>query len=303
MLPQILQPPQYGTAVAALSIDGLGICCFNRRDKIWEIAFLREEKHQLMLGIKEVDRAGKIIKDVGTFGPLGPSKLIQFSVDNFSDVHLNDFPQGFFRAAPGFSRDGDENYDFRWIVDFVEKNGGFKKLKKPAFVVTIVRIPNALFYTKRVTTDSVLIAPDDSTDPEKDGTVLGRTNEVVGAALYAKPISTGQKFIHIQHAQDTTTTPEPLVDPLPQVPGHLYEISLTNLDTTKARADRAFVGKNYVKGDFQKFYEIMDCVNSTKLAIFAPPRGGIRSVDGDCHVGGAGGGGTGPDSLMDLITP
>ena len=301
MLPQILQPSEYGTPVAAFSIDGLGICHFNRNSKAWEIAFLRDG-HQLAVKVKEVDRDGKIIRDV-TPNPIpinATSKHIRFFVNNASVAHFADFPQGQFRAAPAFSRSGDESFDFRWVVDFVGRevpNGDFRRFENSGVGLTIATIEKALFYTKRVTSDSVIVAPNASTDPEHDGRLLGRTNEVVGAAVYAAQPGT----IHLEYAA-TASTPASEILTLPYVAGHLYEISLTNVDENKYEPVRALVG-NYVKGDFQNFYKIIGVTGPNTYAIFAPPRSSLRSVDGDCHLGGLGGDCGGGDSLLPLIGP
>src|SRR5436190_13809363 len=106
MLPRILQPPQYGTPVADLIIDGLALCCFNRDQKKWEIAFLRDG-HAFEVMVKKLDRSGKIT-DQGGPRLVKNSRLIEILVSNGSAAHFGDFPRGFFKTSPPFSRSDDE---------------------------------------------------------------------------------------------------------------------------------------------------------------------------------------------------
>lgn len=299
MLPQILRLPEYGTPVAALTFDGLGICSFNNSLKAWEVAFIRDAEHELTVKVREVDHAGKIIRDMNRIPIDASRRLIKLSVDNGSVAHFTQFNKGFFRtpsASP--SRLGDDNYDFRWVIDFIGRevlNGNFRTFNKQ-MAVTIVTVPNALFYTQRVTTDSVILAPEGTERPE-DFPVFGRTNELIGAAIYARPPG----MIKLEYAMPNgTPTGSVTEDPLPQVDGHIYEISFMNMDD-EGRS-RKVVG-SYAEGDFHRLYNIIGVTGARKYSLFAPRRYHLLSEEGDCHMGGAGHDGGNLPSLMELIMP
>ena len=305
MLPQVLQPPEYGTPVAELSIDGLGLCCFNSSLREWEVAFLRDSGHNLEIKVKEVDRQGKIIREFPNPPvPRGDNgSIIRLSVDNSSGTHLNDFEKGLFKALPRFSRTGDDSYDFRWTIDFVGRNmphGNFNglitKAENPGRVnVTIVTIPNALFYTKRVTQDSVILALENVPLPE-NSPVFGRTNEVVGGAVYA----TTQGAIRLEYVGGSSSIPTVTL-PQPATAENLYEISLTNMDVSKLETSRArnVIG-GYVEGDFKNYYNVIK-VTGQRHTLHAPHRGLARAIDGDCHIEGAGHDGGSTGTLMPLL--
>ncbi|HMG76633.1 MAG TPA: hypothetical protein VK582_24365 [Pyrinomonadaceae bacterium] len=300
MLPQILQAPEYGTPVAALSIDGLGICCFNPYRQ-WEVAFLRYG-HEFLVTVRKINQSGRIL-DQSPATRVNDLSLVEILVDDGSEAHFDDFPKGFFKAAPGFSRSDDESYDFRWAIDVAGsevRHGsflGFVESSQRASV-TIVTVPNALFYTKRVTQESVIFAPTPS--PAENGLVLGRTNEVIGAAIYASSAAEGGQIL-IRYAESGHAVLANF--PMPYEEGIIYDISLTNMDQrgTKLDGSRALSGA-YTHGDFDRFYDVIN-VSGPKQQIFAPPKSILRTDDGDCHT--VGGGFTGDDlpSLMPLIEP
>ncbi len=300
MIPQCLQPPEYRTPVAALTIDGLGLCCFgkNYSPKKWQVAFLRDSGHELEIKIRQVNRQGRVIKYFDRVVVPRNKHLIRFYVAGGSDAHYDDFGHGYYKTQTTFSRDGDNSYDFRWALDFVSTevpHGNFVKLIKksdhPGRVdVTIVSIPNALFYTKSVTDDSVVVAADPNGPSQ--GTVLGRTNAEVGAVIYSA--TPGE--IQLKYDDGTPV----LTHPLPYVPDHLYEISLTNMDSAKLGTYKErILPDNYVTGDFHYYYEVIE-MSGPKHKLFAPRRPVYhRAIDGDCHIGRV----SLADGLMDLITP
>lgn len=295
MLPQVLQPPEYGTPVAELLIDGLCICCFNRSLMEWEIAFLRDSRHEMEIKIRKVDLEGRVLGEAQLQTPPVDSKLIRLTLDNGSVAHFDDFEKGFFKALPRFSRAaGDDSYDYRWVFDFVGReapHGNFRRFVKDKVKVTIVTIPNALFFTKRVTKDSVILTLRDG-EPE-DGYVLGRTNHTVGAAIYA----TSPGNIRLDHVGGGSL----LEVPLPHGPEYLYEISLTNMDITQPEFSpaRRTLGE-YVEGDFKTYYQVLE-VTGAEHTLFAPRRGPHGVIDGDCHAEGVGHNGGNIDTLMPLI--
>lgn len=316
MLPQVLQPVRFNTPVAEIILDGLGICHFkqNANPREWQVAFLRKG-HRLVIGIKQLDAEGRIVDTI-----LLPTlidarvKHLRWVVSNPSDVHLGagEFPDGFFRDQSNFPginerKTRDDSYDYRWVIDLVNEvphqfNGLLTEGQRPQEdKVTIISIPLALFYTKRVTPDSAILARHDQT--AQQGAVLGRTNELVGAALYSTQPGATIQLMDVVAGQPLQNFPS-----LPAAPGRLYEISIFNLDE-RARGkldDRPRdVTQGYVRGDLHLYYDVMSVPETTRHQLFAPSRSGTRAIDGDCHVGGAGHtGGDAPNfDLLTLIQP
>jgi hypothetical protein len=305
MLPQVLQKDEYGTPVAALSLDGLLVTCFNRDSKNWEIALIRGG-HELELVARSVNlKTGEIVAQ-SAFGPIREdAKLIQFKVTRGSENHLKEFERGyfFFKDKPRFDRTKeDDSIDYRWVVDAMTDipHGNFVEVKKPKDeVITLVTVPNALFYTKRVTQDTVFFAPDGS-DPANDPAkfIFGRMNELIGAALYASD----PHDIEITYAD----TGEPVFPdfPMPFKDGFFYDISLMNRDPQGGGATHASVGAAYSEGDFLEMYELFKFDTDKKFQVFAPLAvdDNANSDEVDCHGTDVGSkGGTAPNSLMSLI--
>ena len=306
MLPHVLQPRNYGAPVAALTIDGLVISSFNQESRNWESAFLRGA-HNFLIHVKEVDLlTGEIVRESAPT-PVRETDLIKFVVNGGSERHFQDFSQGYFKTKPEFIRlQEDDSYDYRWVVDVTSEipHGEFVDLKRPADDrVTIVTVPNALFYTKRVTQDSVVFTlegsdPTVASDPNRF--VLGRTNELIGAVLYAE----APGGIEINYVD----TGEPVVDfPMPYDAGFFYDISMMNMDLGGENGEGEHAGAGaYVEGDFNQVYKLFDFSTEHKFQIFAPiPPDSLednRTLDGDCHgTGSGGGGGLAPHSLLGLI--
>lgn len=313
MLPHILRPPRYNTPVAALTLDGLGICRFNPATMEWQVAFLRKG-HRLLIGVKKVNLEGRIILSHSPVEVPPLAEHLRLTVSNPSSVHLSasEFPNGFFRDQSNFPsaerKTRDDSYDYRWVMDLInnEVPHQFNRLLRKGErhqddTVTIISIPLALFYTKRVTSDSVILARHDQTSEQ--GFVFGRTNELVGAGLYSMQPAAAVELMDV-----ATGVPLPNFPALPAVVGHVYEISILNLDArVRGKLDalpRDVIG-NYVPGDLHLYYAVMDAPPATRHQLFAPPRSGPRAIDGDCHLGGAGHrGGSFPDlDLMTLIQP
>jgi hypothetical protein len=316
MLPQVLQPARFNTPVAALTLDGLGICHFNRNanPKEWQVAFLRSG-HRLAIGIKQLDPEGRIIDTILPPTPIDPLvKHLRWVVSNPSDVHLgaSEFPDGFFRDQSNFPgaderKMRDDSYDYRWVLDLINEvphqfNGLLGEGRRlPEDRVTIISIPLALFYTRRVTMDSDILARHDQTPQQ--GAVLGRTNELVGAALYSTQPGASIQLIDVATGQPLQNFPS-----LPAAAGRLYEISIFNPDgVPKGELDDRprDVIQSYVRGDLHLYYSVMSVPEVTRHQLFAPSRSGARAIDGDCHLGGAGHNGVSPAGfdLTTLIQP
>ncbi|HEV2915915.1 MAG TPA: hypothetical protein VGX92_21720 [Pyrinomonadaceae bacterium] len=309
MLTEVLRPARYNTPVAALTLDGLGICHFNPDSKEWQVAFLRKG-HRLAIGVKQVSLEGRIIRSFTPIEVDSSVERLRLTVDNPSEVHLgaDEFPDGFFKAQPNFTiedrKTKDDSYDYRWVVDLINEvphqfNRLLRKSERPREdQVTILSIPNALFYTQRVTADSVLLAPEPKGPDDPESFVFGRTNELIGAALYSTQQSAGVTLVN-----EATNEPPPGLPEMPAGAGRLHEISIFNLDGRAGGKlgprPRDLIG-NYVPGDLDLYYTVIDAAPRHQL--FAPPRSGPRAIDGDCHLGGSGHSSSGSLPNFDLMT-
>jgi hypothetical protein len=274
--------------VAYLTIDGLAVCSFNRDDQAWEVAFIRPD-HQFDIVAFHEELTGRIIERQRHGASTLNARLV-LEVENGSQEHYNTYPNGAFILPGNFSRLDEDSRDFRWVIDFVGRevpHGHFIRLKgkdepnRPP--VTVAKIPNSLFYTDAVS-EAVILAPEGA-DPSA-GTVVGRSNEEIGAVILADPPGT----VTISGADEPIT--------LEYEPGHVWRISLTNMDTGKLKDRQAPVDEGiYVAGDFHRYYEVIEVDGTQHYQLWAPGRPAVRGRAGDCHPITATVG-----SLMSLIT-
>src|SRR5437763_17170812 len=117
MLPHVLQPGDYGTPVAALTIDGLALSSFNEEQSKWEIVFLRGVRHNFLMLAKKVNLlTGEIVDESAPVSVL-QKKLVEFVVNGGSNRHLGNFAQVYFKTKPEFiGLQVDDSYDYRWMV-------------------------------------------------------------------------------------------------------------------------------------------------------------------------------------------
>jgi hypothetical protein len=272
--------------VAYLTIDGLGVCSFNR-ELVWEVAFIRPG-HDFRVEVSQEEitgpGTGRVISNGTHYVPEERERL-ELVVENGSQAHYDIYPKGAFTLDGAFSRESANSNDFRWVIDFVGRelevrHGRFVRLKRKNELgrvpVTVATIPNSLFYTDSVSRDAVILAPDDGTDPNAGGgTVLGRTSEQIGAVILANPPGT----LRLIGADGDIE--------LPYSRGHVYQISLTNMDDRKLRERQAGVQNiTYVRGDFSHYYDIIE-VNGQHYELWAPVRSN-EARTGDCHAVTAG---------------
>src|SRR5205085_4566518 len=172
--------------LTSLIINGLAHASYNEENRKCKIVFLRGVRHNFLMLAKKVNLlTGEIVAESAPV-PVLQEQRVEFVVGGGSDSHLRDFAQGYFKTKPEFIRlQEDDSYDYRWVVDVTSEvpHGKFVNLKPPVDEgVTLVTVPNALFYTKRVTQDSVVFTleggdPTNESDPHRF--VLGRTNELI----------------------------------------------------------------------------------------------------------------------------
>jgi len=288
------------TAVIAadLIIDGLGICCFDSRDAAnphWEVAYLRDARHEFELSISEMTLGG----EEGNSYPneiLGDFRTIHVIVEGGSNAHYAGYPNGYYKGGAPFERDinGDRE-DFRWVIDFIRdpsevEHGTFVDLKQKSadrnrIPVTLLEVPHSLFYTKTLTASPAVFSTREHRDPcETD--VLGHTNELVGAAV----LTNGPSRIIVQ-GRDWDGNVVVIKD-LEYKPNQYYQIGFKNMDKPKSEAYNskgiraASVGKgklkDYQKGDFERFYDVIG-VSGTEKSLWGRKRMEHGRL-GDCHV-------------------
>jgi hypothetical protein len=278
-----------GVPLVDLKIDGLGICCFNKKvtgNYKWEVAFLRFGDHELEITV-ELPGSKPETKEV----PKGVKKL-NFIVQKPSQAPYQLFTDGYFVFPMDFSRKDLQaeafglpvDSDFRWVVDFVdpkighgEYDGLITKQENPSRVdVTLATIPGALFYTETVTGDAVLLSPKKKNNPNH-GTVFGPTNEIIGACIFAE--TDGE----VKIVGDPTGYMKDIV--LPYAEGYINPVSITNMEKRKKIADisKRPAKFRYAKGDFHRYYDVIK-VKLEKQELWAPAKEtNERGRLGDCH--------------------
>jgi hypothetical protein len=269
-------------------MDGLGLCCFNKQEQRWEVAFLRFRRqgeyneHYLAITVSERNFLGTEIYKKTYRVPQNVREL-EFKVPNGSKAHYGVFKGGCINYDPlPFSRKGLSSNDFRWVIDYVGDeipHGKLKRLKKkkdyPDRVdVTLLYIPHSLFYVGGVSRDAVRISPSKQDPQATHSFELGYTNEELGGTLFATvPVE-----FEIQDRGG-------IMNPIKQtyVPGNTYEVSITNLDYEKQRAKERESVRGYVLGDFHYYYDVIE-VDGNPWYLWAPSRISPRAREGDCHM-------------------
>jgi hypothetical protein len=286
VLPDVLASA-VGLRAAIVVIDGLSVCCFNKTgsDKFWEVAYPREQHHELRIKIWELDAADK---PVGTH-PIHNVVLnagvvrLNISLTNGSVAHHAQFPAGGPRM-PDFERLDPEAdpHDLGWLIDLAgsELKHNFRRLlprSSRRSRVSLARIFHSLFCTLKPEDHPVVISPRHRNNPRHpDRCILGRNNtEFVGV-------------LQATQAGDVRLVSEPagLLDlRLPHDQNKRYRIEIINTDTQPAQRVKPFV-----KGDLHLFYDDVIEVNGEQKELWAiPPKDGRFAPDGDCHTNGFGG--------------
>lgn len=283
-LPTFL-PPVPGTPVAQLTIDGLGICCFNDEAKFWEVAYIRRARHKLIITIAELDSqgepvAGKVVPylvddDVESF---------RISLSGGSEAHYGVYPHG-GPAAPDFVRTAANNdpHDLGWMIDVTgaEPQHDFKRLvpkSKSGAGVTLAQLRHSFFYTRKPGAHPVRLSPVKDNHPNSQNSrELGRANEEIDGMLLAS--EPGKITFEFEPARSFS------INPLPYDPSQpcRYRITIINEDEQFSQPKGGFV-----RGDFHLYYDIIE-VEGEQQDLWARPRPTTpgNPSDGDCNVGSA----------------
>lgn len=241
----------HSEAIARVTVDGLGICCFNRREKKWDLVFLRLPPpacHELILRVEGHPQPVHVNPGEGPI-----------SFETVNGRFPSGFPHGFFdnglipdRKIEPTATDEIEN--FRWVLDLeTDVPHGFIGLKKPRPPIGLTRafIHDAVFYTQGVSSRDLILVHDSVTANPASDPPFGRTNNEISADIFCDP--GGQVIIKLGEDE--------LFPPLDHRPGNPWKICLTNL----CRALPPPVG--FGKGDFQLFYEVLE-ISGDKHALW-----------------------------------
>jgi hypothetical protein len=301
MQPQNLLLDTNAIRLAELELDGLALCWFNRAAKWWEVAFLREvsaaskNPHIFSICIEKKDQNNQTVGDPYNVPPehLRNVRRLNLQVGNGSNAHYTQFPKGYFGYESFDRAVGAHPLDFGWVIDFGgselnEHHGGFTGLKIPrAFYATVLKVPHALFYTKEVTKDPMLLLERGKTD-KSEGEVFGYTNELVGAHMLAE--TPGDVRLIGTDIQRHVLIDETLA----YQEGHYYRLVFKCMEMRRRKIVSEIVKsgerkkkakiKDYKEGDFDAFYEVIELEKGNRYNLWGPDRTVTKGKLGDCNI-------------------
>lgn len=294
-------PLPHNSATARVTIDGLGICCFNHRRQFWEIGYLRHREHDHVLALSIDDQPVAL-------DPMNRDFVIRIETRNGISPY-RDFPDGFFgrervadRTKNPTQMSDDEKENFRWAIDLEDpldemKQGTGRLFKPSGFRVTRAFISDAVFYTSLLGPKDLFnlsINQNGSTmsDPELQAHIFGKTNNLTAADITCASDGAVNVIIDDGHGHsDIKAT-------LPHRTGNPWRIELKNMrpgtlsfggehhdhehpqvETTKG-PERA----RPEKGDYQLYYTAFNLADHRKQrALWGFPEE-IQSGRTDCNL-------------------
>jgi hypothetical protein len=177
-------------ATAKIRIDGLAICCFNKKERLWEVGFMRHQEHELIIRWADGRQALAVPAE---------ARVIRIETENGETRDYDkEFSEGFFDAGPVGNRKRDpasmtteERENFRWAMNLDEGADvphGTITIKPPPYPVTMVYISDAVFYTNAITPENMFLVPlpnDPNTmSPEAvDQRLYGKTADEIGVDI------------------------------------------------------------------------------------------------------------------------
>lgn len=250
----------HANATATVFVDGLGVCCYNRGEKKWDLAFLHDDEEECEHNLVLLVIDGDTIK---ASYDLNDASLVEIIAENPQTPDYPGSPNGFFdlgrishRKRQENPATTDEKENFRWTINLEDQRDvphGRVTLRKPDFPLTRAFIHDGVFYTVERSPENLLLTLDKDDDPHENPNwmgsseitahTLGKTNDLIAADIFCSP--DGGKVVIV-----IDDTPLP---PLPHRPGNPWKISLTNL------CDRSnSTGATFEKGDFHHFYDVLE---------------------------------------------
>jgi hypothetical protein len=252
-------------ATATITLDGLGICCFNNRTHQWQVAFLRQPEHDLRLSV---------FKGLNSILPeqivSAGSRVNIYTQKGVCPDYEKTFKEGFFDNGPVNRKAGPANdaerENFRWVVDLADSRElpqGNVKLKKSELGGVLTTISDAVFYTKDLsasTPNDLFLLPE-GVDPNQLAQAelaqheFGRINDVIAADIVCEP--GGSVVVEVDGR---------IVSMLEAQPGGSYTIAL---DNARMEHDHGHPAPGIQKGDFSLYYDAVDVTK--KLALWGLP--------------------------------
>lgn len=253
----------HANATATVTLDGLAVCCFNKAQLRWEVAFLQQPEHDLMLSISE---GVNVIFPRTRVDPTSSIKI--YPLDGVTPDYQDAFKDGFFDNGP-VNRKVDpvtpaEIENFRWALDMEDTNElphGNVALKKPPTRATLTTILDAVFYTSEVTPNTpndffILpegVDPNSLSPSELSAYQLGKVNDQVSADITCK--EGGKVVVEVDKSRIV----------LDAKPGVNYMIDLNNMRRHHNHKHSTI----FEKVDFSLYYDAMDV--DSKLAMWGIP--------------------------------
>ena len=277
MSAETLSPTQldHNLATANLYLEGLAIMHFDHAQTTWEINFLRNEKHTLLVRLNGNGHSNETL----TLDSDSPHE-IEIIVEGGNAPNQAQFPNGYWFSDETFHRRADLGHpeDFRWVPDLANRSEfllhGLVRRRPtgtlgPALSsVSKVSVSDVIFYTvgktDYVQTQALLYVP--SPFP------FGKTNTVVGADILCA--DTGAVVIKIDGTEYKR---------LPHVPNSPYQITLENSESRGPILPPDRVVGEFLVGDFNLVYDFLD-VPFLQYNMFCP-KTVLRTDDCDCNVG------------------
>lgn len=263
----------------SFGIEGLSVCCYNKRKNRWEMAFLRCPDHALRMTVTRGDKP----KDSMMFDL--PNDLKKIEIKTRYGLKPDQFVIGTYGDKFDRRAQNNDPKDFGWIVDFTSDNIGHGKAKlkeRPDVDVTLATFKNATFYTKQRNDHPLLLVPFDEDCKnikkfDNDKTLFGVTAKVVGADISTQidgkvTIKFGNQKVVLPYVQGVT---------------HLVEI--TNMEgECEVSPDRLSPDGKYGKGDFHQYYKVFDVTGDKKSMWGSRKNGDVKaysaSNDVDCNT-------------------
>jgi hypothetical protein len=247
----------HDNATANLVIDGLAICCFNRKhkpDPRWEIGLLRHPDHHLeIMAVRGSERRPYSIPQT--------ARSIEFTTSRGQKPDYSTYKDGFFdvekldrpkRNKPPVDPDHRENY--RWTLDLDDDNdcahGKIVDIHPPSYGATVAYLDNALLYTITQTPSILYLVPEGfdprcKSEAELERYKLGLTNDQIGADITCK---TNGAIIILVDGEE--------IDRLDHVPGDPWHICILNMRPHDHHPPPLQGNTcDLERGDFQLYYD------------------------------------------------
>ena len=277
-------------ATAKIKIDGLAICCFNKKERRWEVGFMRHDEHEFILRWADNTQALAIPAE---------ARVIRIeTVNGETPDYDKEFSEGFFDAGPIVNRkrntDGlttEEKENFRWAMNLDEGADvphGTITIKPPPYPVTMVYISDAVFYTNAITPENMFLLPLVD-DPNKmsskavDRRLYGKTADEIGVDI--KCAVRGRIKITVDDKEVASMEHRPgrpwgmelmnmRIDHNHGGPGHGHMVMAPAAAAAVAVEQAATL---FQQGDFQIYYDSLD-VTGDKYSLWGKRPPGAAAV-------------------------